>query len=181
MSSHDIDYFLQRARDEREAAGHAPGTHIAEIHLEQESFSAFEIDGGNGDNPIAPLNCGRLEDLSIVDEDAKHNRTVVHEVENFIGETTGDFEPIPPRFDAPITQDHALFFVLDYGLRAQSITFVEELSADELAHHTFDVAIRKWRRRPRRPDGSAARCVRWHNLFGSGRQPQQRRPMRRRP
>ena len=34
MSSQDIDYFLQRARDEREAARRAPGTHIAEIHLE---------------------------------------------------------------------------------------------------------------------------------------------------
>lgn len=45
-------------------------------------------------------------------------------------------------FNALIPRSDVIFFVLDYGMRAKNIRFIDELSSDELEHYKFDVVVR---------------------------------------
>lgn len=50
--------------------------------------------------------------------------------------------PTPHHFNALISRNDVIFFILDYGMRAKNITFIEEFSSDELRHYKFDIVVR---------------------------------------
>ena len=50
--------------------------------------------------------------------------------------------PPPDHFNALIPRKHFVFFVLDYGMRAKNIRFIEESSSDELEYYKFDIVVR---------------------------------------
>ena len=45
------------------------------------------------------------------------------------------------RFSALIPRHDYLFFILDHGIRANNITFIEDLSSDELKSDKFDIVV----------------------------------------
>ena len=50
--------------------------------------------------------------------------------------------PTPHHFSALIPRRDVIFLVLDYGMRAKNIRFIEELSSDELEYYKFDIVVR---------------------------------------
>jgi hypothetical protein len=53
--------------------------------------------------------------------------------------------PTPHHFNALIPRSDVIFFVLDYGMRAKNIRFIDELSSDELEYRGFDIVVRPHR------------------------------------